>query len=108
MASTGRTSDDAQQRSDRQLTPQLESGLELFPRPTAHADFAPAATLAAPYEQRAASLVKIVFSQFQRLVNAEPGSPEDHDERAHPPAVRTSPAARMTATISSTLGGSVG
>jgi hypothetical protein len=36
----------------------------LFPRPGVHADFAPATALAAPHEQRTASLVEISFGEL--------------------------------------------
>ena len=70
------------------MTSQLEPGLQLLPRPSVHADFTPATALAAPHEQRAARLVEITFGEFQRLVDPEPSSPEDHDERPDPLAVR--------------------
>src|SRR5215213_146816 len=88
MAPAGRAGDDAQQRADRQLPSQLEPRLQLFPRPTVHADFASATALAAPHEQRAAYLIEIAFGELERLVDPESGSPEDDDQRAHSSAVR--------------------
>src|SRR4051812_24827363 len=43
--------DDAQQRTDRKLGPQLQPGLELLPAPGVHADLATAPALAAPNQQ---------------------------------------------------------
>jgi hypothetical protein len=88
MAPASRTRDDAQKRADRQLASELEPRLQLLPCPTVHADFAPATALAAPHEHRAAGLVEIAFGQLERLVDPEPGSPEDHDQGPHPAAVR--------------------
>ena len=73
-----------------------------------HADLAAASALAAADEQRAAALIEIGLGERERLVDAQPGSPEEHDQGAQTAAVRPSPAARMTATISSTFGGSAG
>jgi len=74
LAAARRTVDDAEQRSDRKLEPQLEPGLELFPAPRIHPDLAAPAALAATHE---------------RFVDAEPGAPEDHDQAAQPTPVRT-------------------
>jgi hypothetical protein len=94
MASACGTGDDAQLRPDRQLTAQLEPGLQLFPRPTVHADFAPATALTAPHKQRAAGLVQVAFGEFSRFVDAKTGLPEHHDQGAPRLAVR--PVARRT------------
>jgi hypothetical protein len=108
MAPARRPLDDAQEWADRKLASQLEPRLQLLPRPTVHADLAPAPALTAPHEKRAAGLVEIAFGQLQRFVDPEAGSPEDHYQaRIRRPCGRF-PAARMTATICSTLGGSAG
>jgi len=77
-----RTVDDAQQRPDRQLEPRVEPGLQLSPAPGVHADLASAAALAAADEQRAAALVKISLGERERFLDAQPGSPQDHNQRA--------------------------
>src|SRR5215213_2494688 len=66
LAPAGRAGDDAQQRADRQLPSQFEQRLQLFPRPTVHADFASATVLAAPHQQRAACLIEIAFGELER------------------------------------------
>jgi len=77
-----RTVDDAQQRPDRQLEPHVEPGLQLSPAPGVHADLASAAALAAADEQRAAALVKISLGERERFLDAQPGSPQDYNQRA--------------------------
>jgi hypothetical protein len=106
-SAAGRSVDDAEQRADGKLNAELEPGLEFLPAPVVHADFAAASALAAADEQRAAALIEIGLGERERFVDAQPGSPDD-DEAAEPAAVCASPAARMTAMISSTLGGSAG
>ena len=51
VATAGRAVDDAQQRTDRELAPDVKPGLELFPSPCVHADLATAPALAAPDQQ---------------------------------------------------------
>jgi hypothetical protein len=41
---------------------------------------------AAADEQRAAALIEIGLGQGQRLVDAQPGTPQDHDQAAQPDA----------------------
>jgi hypothetical protein len=82
MATAGRAVDDAQQRTDRQLAPHLEPGLELLSAPCVHADLAAAPALAAPDEKRAASVVEIALGKGKRLLDAQPGAPHDHDQAA--------------------------
>jgi hypothetical protein len=72
---------DAQQGPDRQLEPHVEPGLQLSPAPGVHADLASAAALAAADDQRAAALVKIGLER-ERFLDAQPGSPQDHNQRA--------------------------
>jgi hypothetical protein len=36
-------------------------------------------------------LIEIAFPERQRLLDAQPGSPHDHDESASPPAMRSVP-----------------
>jgi hypothetical protein len=82
--------------------------LQFVAAPGVHADLAPAAALAAPDEQRAAALVKIGLGERERFLAR---SPARHrmtiSARSRRPSA-SPPAARITATISSTLGGSAG
>jgi hypothetical protein len=57
-------------------------------------------------EQGASARIEIALAKGQRFLDAQPGSPQDHDRPAQAAAVRPLPAARTTAMISSTLGGS--
>jgi hypothetical protein len=86
LAPTRRSVQDAQQWPDEQLGPQLEPRLELGPAPRVHARLAATSALAATQEQRAAALIEIGLGQGQRLVDAQPGTPQDHDQAAQPDA----------------------
>jgi hypothetical protein len=59
----------------------------VLPAPEVHADLAPAAALAVAHEHRAGAGLKVVLGQSERLIDAQPGAPEQHDQRAHPRAV---------------------
>jgi hypothetical protein len=59
----------------------------VFPAPLVHADLASAAALAAADQQRAAALVEVVLCQRERLLQPQPGAPEDDDNRPQAPAV---------------------
>jgi hypothetical protein len=83
-----RAVDDAEQRADRELAPHIEPGLEFIPAPRVHADLAAAPALTAPDQERAAALIEICFRERERLLDAQPGSPQDDDQTAKSPAVR--------------------
>jgi hypothetical protein len=51
-----------------------------------HSELAPSA-LAAPHQQRAAALIEIGLYERERLLDAEPGAPQDHDQAVKPAAV---------------------
>jgi hypothetical protein len=55
-----------------------------------------------------APLVEIVLRERERFMDAQPGAPQDDDHRSHAPAVRVIRGVAMSATISSTVGGSAG
>jgi hypothetical protein len=74
--------DDAEQWTDRELGPQLEPGLQFFPSRCVHADLAAAPALSATNQQRAATVIEIAFGESERFLDAQPGSPHDHDESA--------------------------
>jgi hypothetical protein len=77
-----RAVDHAQQRTDRELTPRLKPGQELFPAPGVHTDFAAAPALAAANQQRAATVIEIAFGERKGFLDAQPGAPHDHDQPA--------------------------
>jgi hypothetical protein len=104
-----RAVDDAKQRPDRKLDARRDPRTQLLPAPLVHPDLAPAPALAAADKYRSAPRVEVVLGQRERLLDAHPGAPQHDDHRAQPPpAWRSSPVGRMTATISSTVGGSAG
>jgi hypothetical protein len=103
-----RTVDDADQRSERQLDPGLEPGLELLPHPVVHAHLAAPAALAAPHQQRSAAGVEVGLGERERLADPQAGAPEHDDQAAQPTAVDTVADVAMTVTISWILGGSAG
>jgi len=108
MPSTCRSGDDAEQWPDGKLEACPEPRLQLFPAPCVHADFAAPSAFAVADQQRSAALVEIGFAERKRFLDAQAGSPEDHDQSSQPLAVRAIAAAPITAMISSTLGGSAG
>ncbi|MGH2948481.1 MAG: hypothetical protein ACRDPC_19850 [Solirubrobacteraceae bacterium] len=71
-----------------QLEPQGERGLQLLPAPGVHADLAAPPSLAAPDEQGAAALIQIRLGKGERSLDAQPCTPEDHEQRAQLAAVR--------------------
>jgi hypothetical protein len=87
VASACSAVDDAQQWADRELAPDVDPGLELFPSPCVHADLATAPALAASDQQRAAAVIEIALGQSESLLDTEPGSPHDHDQCAQAPTV---------------------
>ena len=100
--------DDAEQRPDRQLNAGGEPGLQLLPAPGVHADLAAPAALAVAHQQRPAPRVEVALAERERLLDAQPAAPEHDDQRPQPKPWRSSAAWRITATISSTVGGSAG
>jgi hypothetical protein len=99
---------DAVQRPDRKLGPHDQPGTQLLPAALVHADLPPAATLAVAHEHRSATPVEVVLGESERLLDTQPGAPQHHGDRAQPEAVAVMWAWRITATISSTVGGSAG
>jgi hypothetical protein len=101
-----RARENAEERPDGKFDSRLEPRLELGPSPCAHADLATASALAATNQHCAATLIEIGLGERERLLDAQPGAPENTIRpRSRRPWAR-SPAARMTAMTSSTLGGS--
>jgi hypothetical protein len=100
--------DDAQRRADRQRDSDAQPRVDLLPGPPVHADLASLSALAATNEDAAARPVKVTLGQRKRLADAQPGAQSTTmSARVLKPCV-VSPATRMTATISSTAGGSAG
>jgi hypothetical protein len=56
------------------------SSQEFVPSPGVQADVAAAPTLAVPDQDRAPALIEIAFGQSERLVDAQPCSPQEHDQ----------------------------
>ena len=82
MAPARRAVDDAQQGTDGKLRAQLEPGAEFLPSSCVQADLTAAPTLAVPDQERAAPLVEIALGQSERLVDAQPCSPQQHGKAA--------------------------
>jgi hypothetical protein len=88
MTAPGLTVDDAEQRPERESESELEPGLELPPTPVVHSDPAAASALATSDKQGVASLIEIGLGEGERFLDAQPGSPGDHDQGAEPAAMR--------------------
>ncbi|MEA2361282.1 MAG: hypothetical protein QOD71_427 [Thermoleophilaceae bacterium] len=88
LATTRPAVKDTEQMADWKPDTSFEPRLEFVPAPRVHADLAAASALAATHEQSAASVIKIGFYERQRLLNAQAGAPEDHDQATQPLAVR--------------------
>jgi hypothetical protein len=61
-----------------------------------------------PDQDRSETRVEVVLGEGQRFVDPQPRAPEQHDQGPMRAPWLSSPAARMTVTISSTVGGSGG
>jgi hypothetical protein len=89
-ASGGRSVDDAQHRTDRELATDLQPRIELLPRPTIHSDLTALAALPTPDEYGAARSVQIALLERQRFADSQSGAPEQNDERAETVALGAS------------------
>jgi hypothetical protein len=87
-ATAGRSGEHTEQRTDGQLDADVQPLLQLLPGPVVHADFAPAAALAAADEDCAAAWVEVRLGERECFVDAQAGAPEHDDQSAHPQAVR--------------------
>ena len=85
-----------------------QPGLELLPAPVVHADLSAPAALAAADQQRAAARVEVGLGERERLVMRSPARQRTTIRPRSRRPWTPSPAPRMTATISSTVGGSAG
>jgi hypothetical protein len=70
------------QGTDGKLTSHLKPRLEFVPSPGIHANLAPATAFAVPDQDGATAVVQVAFGQSERLVNPQPGTPQDHDQPA--------------------------
>ena len=86
----------------------VEPRFEFLPAPVVHTHLAASPALAATDQQGAAAAVEVGLAQRERFVDAKPGSPQHYDQAAQPATVQTVASGRITATISSTVGGSAG
>jgi hypothetical protein len=104
----GPTVDHAQQRADRHRQPELEPEAEVIPAPAVHADLAAAASfrVADQYRPRRASRSGSVTVSASVMRSPARQSSTISARRRAP--WTPSPAWRMTATISSSVGGSGG
>jgi hypothetical protein len=87
-AAAGRTVDDAEEWPDGQFDSELEPGLQFFPAPRVHSQFAAAAALATVDKQRAAAVVQVGFGERERFLDSWPCAPQDHNQAAQSAAVR--------------------
>jgi hypothetical protein len=62
--------------------------LQLLPAPGVHAELATSASLSAPHEHGATALIEIGLGEGERFLDAQHSTPQDHDQRAQPKAVR--------------------
>jgi hypothetical protein len=98
----------AEERTDRHLFTRFQPGLDVFEAPGVHADLAPASALAATHQDRAAARVEVELGQRQCLLDAQPGAPEDDDQRADAVAVEVLTGVAYDGDISTVRGGSAG
>jgi len=83
-----RAVDHAQQRSDRQLAPDLQPRFELAPRPAVHAHLTSLSAFPAADEDRAAHDVEVGLLKRQGFADSESRAPKQHDQRAQSLAIR--------------------
>jgi hypothetical protein len=69
--------DHAEERTNRQLHPELQLEIKLPPSPIVHANLAALATLAMPDEHRSAPGLEVSLGECQGLADPKTGSPED-------------------------------
>jgi hypothetical protein len=69
VATTRRTVDHAEQRTDRKLDPQLKPRVEFIPAPLVHADLAASSAFAAADEQGAAAVIEVGLGEAERFLD---------------------------------------
>lgn len=100
--------DHAEERANRQFHPELQPGIKLLPSPIVHPNLAALATLAVADEHRSEPGLEVSLGERQGLADPKTGSREDDCQPSKAQSRRPLPAWRITATISSTRGGSAG
>jgi len=108
VAPGGRAVDHAEQRADREPDMELLPGLEVLPRPAVHPHLATLVAFAAADKHSPPASVQVCLGERERFADPQPRSPQHDDQRAQTHPIRPPPAARITAMISSTVGGSAG
>jgi len=81
-SSGGRSVDHAQHRADRQLSADLEPGIELVPCPTVHPDLSALAALPTPDEYSAAGAVEVALLERERFADPQSRTPQQHNQRS--------------------------
>jgi hypothetical protein len=107
-ATARRAGDDAEQRPDRELEPSREPRLQLLPCLVVHAALTPVPAPARTHQHRATPPVQIGLSERKRLADPKRCAPQHDDWTTKTLPCSVFPAARITATISSTVGGTAG
>jgi hypothetical protein len=104
-AAARRAAPNAKQSADRKVRAQLAPPSKLRPAPAVHPDLAALTAFATSDQERAAVRVEVGLGERERLADRQPAAP---DTTIMPRSLRpsgSSPAASMTAMISSTVGG---
>ncbi len=104
----GRPVDHAEERPHRARHPLGHPGPQLAPAPVVHADLAPAPALTLADEQGTAGGFEIALVQVECLPDPQARPPKHNDQRADAVAMQAAARLAITATISSTRGGSAG
>jgi hypothetical protein len=99
---------DAEELPDRELRTKSLPGLEFFPCPSVHPHLAALVALAVPHEHSASTRVHVGLGKREGFADSQAPrqSTTINARRRTPPEAL--PAARITAMISSTIGGSAG
>ena len=89
--------------ANRRLTPapdavDLDPGVELVPCPAVHPDVSALASISTPDQYSAAGAIEVALLERECLADPQSGTPQQHNQRT----------VRITAMISSTVGGSAG
>jgi hypothetical protein len=103
-----RAVDDAEQRTHGEFEPPGDPRVQVLPAPVVHPDLAAAAALTVPDEQRPAARIEVALVQVERFLDPQPGTQSNTIKARRRAPWTLPPAWHMTATISSTRGGSAG
>jgi hypothetical protein len=103
---SSRSLDYTQHRADWELAGNLKPWVDLLPGPAIHPDLSPFAALSAPDEDGIAGRVQIALLEGECLADPEACRQSSTTSARSRSPWASSPTVRMTATISSTVGGS--